>query len=146
MRVNKLGALVLAGILTCTAPATVSAQENTTEEILMDAAVDSLLSDPDKAADIIIFVKDMIDRQDLSDDEMKNIIDEAADQFDVNITDSDKDTILKLVKKFKDMDIDEEQLREDIKSVYEKLDNLGIEKDDVKGFLGKIIDFAKSIL
>lgn len=146
MRVNKLGALVLAGILTCTAPAAVSAQENTTEEILMDAAVDSLLSDPDKAADIIIFVKDMIDRQDLSDDEMKNIIDEAADQFDVNITDSDKDTILKLVKKFKDMDIDEEQLREDIKSVYEKLDNLGIEKDDVKGFLGKIIDFAKSIL
>ena len=146
MRVNKLGALVLAGILTCTAPAAVSAEVNITEEILMDAAVDSLLSDPDKVADIIIFVKDMIDQQDLSDDEMKSIIDEAADQFDVNITDSDKDTILKLVKKFKDMDIDEEQLREDIKSVYEKLDNLGIEQDDVKGFLGKLIDFAKSIL
>ncbi|MDY3999307.1 MAG: DUF1002 domain-containing protein [Blautia sp.] len=146
MKVNKLGAFVLAGILACTSPAAVSAEENTAEEILMDAAIDSLMSDPDKVADIIIFVKDMVDQQELSDDEMKSIIDEAAEQFDVNITDSDKDTILKLVKKFKDMDIDEEQLREDIKSVYEKLDNLGIEKEDVKGFLGKLIDFAKSIL
>ena len=146
MKVNKLGAFVLAGILACTSPAAVSAEENTAEEILMDAAIDSLMSDPDKVADIIIFVKDMVDQQELSDDEMKSIIYEAAEQFDVNITDSDKDTILKLVKKFKDMDIDEEQLREDIKSVYEKLDNLGIEKEDVKGFLGKLIDFAKSIL
>ena len=44
------------------------------------------------------------------------------------------------------MDIDEEQLREDIKSIYEKLDSLGVGKEEVKGFLGRLIDFAKNIL
>ena len=146
MKVNKLSAVILAGVLACSTPSAVFAQERSAEEILMDAAMDSLLSDPDKVADIIIFAKNMIDQQELSDEEMKNIIDQAADQFDVSISDSDKDTILKLVKKFKDMDIDEEQLREDIKSIYEKLDSLGVGKDEVKGFLGKLIDFAKNIL
>lgn len=44
------------------------------------------------------------------------------------------------------MDIDEEQLREDIKKVYETLDDLGIEKEDVKGLFGQLLDFAKNIL
>ena len=145
MKVNKLSAVILAGVLACSTPSAVFAQESSAEEILMDAAMDSLLSDPDKVADMIIFAKNMIDQQELS-EEMKNIIDQAADQFDVSISDSDKDTILKLVKKFKDMDIDEEQLREDIKSIYEKLDSLGVGKEEVKGFLGKLIDFAKNIL
>ena len=146
MRVKKIGALILAGVLSCTTPAAVFAEENTTEEILMDSVLDSLLSDPDKVADIIIFVKDMIDDQDFSDDEIRNVIDQAAEKFEVSISDSDKETILKLVKKFKDMDIDEDELRENIQSVYEKLDSLGIEKEDVKGFLGKLIDFAKELL
>ena len=100
MKVNKLSAVILAGVLACSTPSAVFAQESSAEEILMDAAMDSLLSDPDKVADIIIFAKNMIDQQELSDEEMKNIIDQAADQFDVSISDSDKDTILKLLKKF----------------------------------------------
>ena len=112
----------------------------------MDEVVDSLLSNPDKVADIIIFVKDMIDRQDLSDDQILNIIDEAAVQFEVSLSDSDKESILKLVKKFKEMDIDETQLRNHINSAYEKLESLGIDKESVKGILGKLIDFAKSII
>ena len=146
MKVNKLGALILAGVLTCTGPAVIFAEDNSTEEMIMDEVVDSLLSNPDKVADIIIFVKDMIDRQDLSDDQILNIIDEAAVQFEVSLSDSDKESILKLVKKFKEMDIDETQLRNHINSAYEKLESLGIDKESVKGILGKLIDFAKSII
>lgn len=146
MKVNKLGALILAGVLTCTGPAVIFAEDNSTEEMIMDEVVDSLLSNPDKVADIIIFVKDMIDRQDLSDDQILNIIDEAAVKFEVSLSDSDKESILKLVKKFKEMDIDETQLRNHINSAYEKLESLGIDKESVKGILGKLIDFAKSII
>ncbi|MDO4307951.1 MAG: DUF1002 domain-containing protein [Eubacteriales bacterium] len=145
MKVKRLGALILAGVLTCTAPSVVLADE-ITEEILMDTAIDSLLSDPDKVADIVIYVKDAIDQQDISDDDIRYVIDQAAENFDVNLSDSDKESLLKIVKKFKDMDLDEEQLRTDIKSVYDKLESLGIEKEDVKGVLGKLIDLAKNIL
>lgn len=145
MKVKRLGALILAGVLTCTAPSAVFA-DDITEEILMDTAIDSLLSDPDKVADIVIYVKDAIDQQDISDDDIRYVIDQAAENFDVDLSDSDKESLLKIVKKFKDMDIDEDQLRSDIKSVYDKLESLGIDKEDVKGVLGKLINFAKSIL
>ena len=51
MKVNKLSAVILAGVLACSTPSAVFAQESSAEEILMDAAMDSLLSDPDKVAD-----------------------------------------------------------------------------------------------
>lgn len=146
MKVKRLGAFILAGVLTCTAPSAVFADEISTEEMIMDMAIDSLLDNPDKVADIIIYVKEMINQQDLSDEDIRSVIDQAAEQFDVSLSDSEKDTLLKLVKKFQDMDIDEEQLREDIQSVYDTMEKLGIEKDDIKGTLGKLIDFAKSIL
>lgn len=145
MKVKKLGVLILAGVLTCTTPSAVFA-DDITEEILMDTAIDTLLSDPDKVADIVIYVKDAIDQQDISDDDILYVIDQAAENFDVDLSDSDKESLLKIVKKFKDMDIDEDQLRSDIKSVYDKLESMGVDKEDVKGVLGKLINFAKSIL
>lgn len=145
MKVKKLGALILAGVLTCTTPSAVFA-DDITEEILMDTAIDTLLSDPDKVADIVIYVKDAIDQQDISDDDILYVIDQAAENFDVDLSDSDKESLLKIVKKFKNMDIDEDQLRSDIKSVYDKLESMGVDKEDVKGVLGKLINFAKSIL
>lgn len=145
MKVKKIGALILAGVLTCTTPSAVFAEEMT-EEILMDTVIDSLLDDPDEVADIVIYVKNLIDEQDISDDDIRSIIDEAEDHFQVSLSDSDKESLLKIVKKFKDMDLDEEQLRSDINSVYDKLESIGVEKEDVKGILGKLIDFAKNIL
>lgn len=145
MKVNKIGALMLAGVLTCTAPAAVYAGD-TVEEVITDTVVDSLLSDPDKVADIVIYVKNLVDQQDFSDEELSDIIDQAAEHFELELSDSEKNSILKLVKKFKDMDIDETQLRESIQSVYDKMESLGIDKEDVKGILGKVIDFAKTFL
>lgn len=145
MKVKKLGVLILAGVLTCTSPAAVFAEE-VAEESMINTAVDSLLDNPDEIADIVIYVKNLIDEQDISDENISDVIDQAADHFQVSISETEKDTLLKLVKKFRDMDIDEEQLREDIKKVYETLDDFGIEKEDVKGLLRQLIDFAKSIL
>ena len=148
MKVNRIGALMLAGVLTCTAPAAVYASDtnDTVEEIITDTVVDSLLSNPDKVADIVIYVKDLVDQQDFSDEELLDIIDQAADHFDLSLSDSEKESVLKLVKKFKETDIDEEQLRSSIQSVYDKMESLGIDKEDVKGIFGKVIDLAKSFL
>lgn len=145
MKVKKLGVLILAGVLTCTSPAAVFAEE-VAEESRIDTAIDSLLENPDEIADIVIYVKDLIDEQDISDEDITDVIDQAAEHFQVSISESEKETLLKLVKKFRDMDIDEEQLREDIKKVYDTLDDLGIEKEDVKGLFGQLLDFAKNIL
>ena len=55
MKINKLSAFILAGALTCTAPAMVYADQTTDAavdqavELLEQSGVDDLLSDPEKA-------------------------------------------------------------------------------------------------
>lgn len=153
MRIKKLSAMVLAAVLICTAPAAVYASQDNTEaavdaaiDILKDSAIDDLLSDPDKVVDIIVYVKDAIGEQEVSDEEIRNVIGLAEDSLGITVSDSDKDTLISLFKKFKDMDLDEEQLRSQVNKVYDELEKLGITSSDVKGFLVKTIEFVKNIL
>lgn len=153
MRIKKLSALILAGVLSCTAPAAVYAEDNTVDtavdaavDILQDSEIDSLLSDPDKVVDIIVYVKDAIGNQDVSDEELMQVIDLAEESLQVEVSDSDKETLIKIFRKFQNMDLDEEQLRSQVHKIYDKLESLGITSDDVKGFLEKTIDFVKSLL
>lgn len=151
MKIKKLSALVLAGVISCTAPAavyadTVSDVVDAAVGILESSEMDDILSDPDKIVAIIVYAKDAIGNQEVSDEDILDVIALAEEQFQVTLSDSDKETLVKLVKEFKDMDLDEEQLRNQIQNVYDKLESLGITKDDVKGFLGKAIDFVKNIL
>ena len=151
MKINKLSAFILAGVLTCTTPAMVYA--DTTSDavdqavsVLENSGVDDLLSDPDKVVDIIIAAKEAIGQVDVSDEEISNAIDVAASGLGISLTDSEKSTLVQLYNKFKNMDIDENELRSQITKVYDKLESLGITKDDVKGVIGKLIDIAKSLL
>ena len=151
MKINKLSAFILAGVLTCTTPAMVYA--DTTSDavdqavsVLENSGVDDLLSDPDKVVDIIIAAKEAIGQVDVSDEEISNAIDVAASGLGISLTDSEKSTLVQLYNKFKNMDIDENELRSQITKVYYKIESLGITKDDVKGVIGKLIDIAKSLL
>ena len=147
MKINKLSAFILAGALTCTTPAMVYA--DTTSDavdqavsVLENSGVDDLLSDPDKVVDIIIAAKDAIGQVDV----ISNAIDVAASGLGISLTDSEKSTLVQLYNKFKNMNLDENELRTQITKVYDKLESLGITKDDVKGVIGKLIDIAKSLL
>ena len=151
MKIKKLSAFILAGALTSTTPAMVYA--DTTSDavdqavsVLENSGVDDLLSDPDKVVDIIVAAKDAIGQVDVSDEEISNAIDVAASGLGISLTDSEKSTLVQLYNKFKNMNLDENELRTQITKVYDKLESLGITKDDVKGVIGKLIDIAKSLL
>lgn len=151
MRINKLTAIVLAGAISCTAPAMVYADDTSAAvdqavEMLQESGVDELLSDPDKVVDIIVAAKEAVGQTDVSDDTISSAIDVAASSLGVKLSDSDKSTLVSLYNKFKNMDLDEEQLRSQINQVYDKLESLGITKEDVKGVFGKLVSLVKDIL
>ena len=151
MKINKLSAIILAGALTCTTPAMVYADITSDAvdqavSVLENSGVDDLLSDPDKVVDIIVAAKDAIGQVDVSDEEISSAIDVAASGLGISLTDSEKSTLVQLYNKFKNMNLDENELRTQITKVYDKLESLGITKDDVKGVIGKLIDIAKSLL
>ena len=73
--------------------------------------MDDLLSDPDKVVDIIVAAKDAIGQIDVSDEEISNAIDVAASGLGIPLTDSEKSTLVQLYNKFKNMNLDENELR-----------------------------------
>lgn len=146
MKIKKLAALTLAGALMCTAPAAVYAQEDVAaaaQEVLENNQIESLISDPDKVVDIIVYVKDYIGNQEISDDTIREAIDMGCSTLGISLDESDKESLISIFKKVKDMDLDEEQLRSQVTKVYEGLESLGIGKEEVKGILELAIDFVK---
>ena len=152
MKINKLSALILAGALTCTTPAMVYADQTTDAavdqavELLEQKGVDDLLSDPDKVVDLIISAKDTLGSVDVTDDQISSALDVAAEGLGITLSDSEKSTLVQLYNKFKNTDLDENELRSQVNKVYDKLESLGITKEDVKGILGKLVDLVKGIL
>ncbi len=148
MKLKKYNAIILAGVLTCSAPVPVFAQEaaEIAKEVIESNQLDSLLEDSDKAADIILYVKEQIGQSNVTDEQIQDVIDLAEETLDIDLSDEDEKSLLKIIKQIKDMDIDEDKLREQISSVYSGLENLGIGKDDIKSFLSKVIDFVADLL
>lgn len=152
MKIKRLSAIILAGVLTCTVPSATYAADSTEAvvdqavDILSESGVDELLSDPDTVAELIVSVQDILGQVDVTDEQISSALDTAASGIGVTLSDSEKSTLIKLYNQFKNMDIDQEQLKSHISQVYDKLESLGITKEDVKGILGKLIDVVKNIL
>ena len=143
--IKKLTSIMMAGALAFSVPvpAMASGFDTSSLEALIDSGVDAVFSDPDQTVDIIMYVKDKIGQQDVTDDQIRTVINEAADAFQISLTDSEKDNLVDLARKVKDANIDEDELRSDVNAVFDKMDALGVEKNDVKGFLKKILNLVK---
>ena len=143
--IKKLTGIMMAGALAFSVPvpAIASGFDTSSLEALIDSGVDAVFSDPDQTVDIIMYVKDKIGQQDITDDQIRTVINEAADAFQISLTDSEKDNLVDLARKVKDANIDEDELRSDVNAVFDKMDALGVEKNDVKGFLKKILNLVK---
>ena len=99
----------------------------------------------EKAVDIIMYAKDLVDQQNITDDQVRSAVTQAADHFGVSLSDSDVDSLVSVVRKVLDAKIDEDALRSDVNSVYSKLQDMGVTKDDAKGLVSKLIEFVKGL-
>ena len=131
--IKKLTGIMMAGALAFSVPvpAIASGFDTSTLEALFDSGADAVFSDPYQTVDIIMYVKDKIGQQDVTDDQIRTVINEAADAFQISLTDSEKDNLVDLARKVKDANIDEDELRSDVNAVFDKMDALGVEKNDV---------------
>ena len=128
MRIKKAGILIIAAAITCTTPAVSVMAADTSEsvqEIISDNEIDSLVSDPDKVVDIIMYVKNEAAKQDISDDQIRSLIQTAESTAGVSLSEEEENRIIKIVKQIKDSDIDEEQLRSAVTKAYDKLEEMG---------------------
>ena len=129
-KMNRITALVVAGIISCTSPMMVMASDSSSvmsqaEEILKDNEIESLASDPDKVGDIIVYVKGLFDSNQISDDEI---------------------SLVNIISKFRGIDISDDQIKGYVSDAYSTLKDMGVTKSDVKNIFEKAIEFIKGML
>lgn len=150
-RLNKVTALVIAGVISCTSPMMVMASDSGSvmsqaEEILKDNEVGSLASDPEKVVDIIVYVKGLFDSNQITDDEISQGIDEAADHFGVSLNEDDKSSLVNIISKFRGIEMSDDQIKGYVSDAYSTLKDMGVTKSDVKNIFEKAIEFIKGML
>ena len=150
-RLNKFTALIVAGVISCTSPMMVMASDSGSvmsqaEEILKDNEVGSLASDTDKVGDIIVYVKGLFDSNQITDDEISQGIDEAADHFGVSLNEDDKSSLVNIISKFRGIEMSDDQIKGYVSDAYSTLKDMGVTKSDVKNIFEKAIEFIKGML
>ena len=146
-KIKKSILAVLAGVMLCMAPSPAMAEAGDSVEIVItDNEIDSLLSDPDKAVDIIMYAKGLLDGVEISDSTILSAIQTAEEAFQVSLTADEEQSLVNVVKKVKDVDLDEEQLRSTVTKVYDKMNSMGIDSSFIKRMLGKATEVIKGFL
>lgn len=163
MKMNKLAALILAGTMTfsCTAATAITVAaatedvQSSAEEIAVnilemfdEQAIEDILGNPDKVADLVIQVKNIVQNMNPSEEEIKNVLMTALNQYsdligqysDIQITEGDVDAIAKAIRYALDLNLSDDQIREYVKEIYSTLNALGIDPSDAQGAYDKVKD------
>ena len=132
-------------------------QENVdtaTNELVVTGKLAESVGDSDKAEQLVGAVKEQVvegsdNGKKLTEEEIGNVVDQAAQEMDVQLSDEDRQEIVALMDKIKGLDIDVDSLKEQAKDLYDKIDDFGLKLDwnqeKVQGFFSKIIEFFKNL-
>ena len=101
---------------------------------------------PEEAEQLVALAKQKVISGELkSKEDIEKAIEEAAKSLDISLTAQQKQKLLCLLDKIKDLDIDVNSLKEQAKDMYNKIKDLGIEMDDAKNILEKVADFFSDL-
>ncbi len=115
----------------------------------MDTAVNELVitsqmaegTDAEDVEELIAFVKAKVVEEGLDNEEaIGEAIDMGAEEIGLTLTDEEKQTIIGLMKKINKLDLDVDSMKTQAKELFDKLEDMGIDKEQAKNFFQKIID------
>lgn len=96
----------------------------------------------DKAADFFALAKQKVIEGDLSsEEEINTAIDEAAASMNVSLTDAQKAKIAAALDKIKDLDLDADSLKDQVKDIYNNIKDMGIDVEGAQGFFEEVGSF-----
>lgn len=128
--------------------------EAATNELVVTSDIAENIGDSEKAEELVGFIKNEVASNDYTEEEMSALVDEAASEMQVSLSDEDKQNILNLMDKVKGLDIDVTQLQEQVEGLYSKLQgmdlHINLDSEETKSFLSnlwdKIVGFFNDLL
>ena len=130
------------------------------DEEALDAACDEITTtgdiaestgDSEGTEELIAAVKEAVVENDLTDaEDIEEVIDQAAEEIGLDLTDDDVDTIVALMQKLAGLDLDIDTIKEQASDIYDKLVSkgydLGVTKEQAMGLLDKILNWFQNLL
>ncbi len=120
------------------------AKDTATDELVTTAKIGDSIGDKEKAAELIGYVKnEVIAADDITEEDIYNIIKDASKELEVELSDDDIKMIQDTMKKISKLDLDLDSLKEQAKGVYEKLKSidLNIDTEKAQGFFESFANF-----
>lgn len=115
--------------------------EAATEELVATSQIGEELGNTEQAENLIAAVKEAIVADSVTDpDKIDEVIDDAAGELNITLTDEQKQMIRELMEKIANLDLNVEDLKAQVQGIYDKLDEMGIHisAEQVQGFFAQI--------
>ena len=113
------------------------------DELVLTGKLVEDIGDSEKAEDLMALVKQEVAENKLtSAEDIQNVVDQACEQLDIQLSEENQQQIAKLMKKIEGLDLDVDKLKDQAKDLYQKLENLDfhVDKESVGNFFTRIID------
>ena len=122
--------------------------DTATNELVVTGQVAENVGDQEKAEQLIGAVKgEVVEGNATTTEEIGNVVDQAAQEMEVNLSEEDRQAIIDLMKKIDDLNLNIDSLKEQASNLYDQIAgldlNLNIDEEQVKGFFEKILDFLR---
>ena len=124
--------------------------DTATNELVVTGQVAENVGDQEKAEQLIGAVKgEVVEGNATTTEEIGNVVDQAAQEMEVNLSEEDRQAIIDLMKKIDDLNLNIDSLKEQASNLYDQIAgldlNLNIDEEQVKGFFEKTLDFFRGL-
>ncbi len=128
--------------------------DGATDELVTTGQIAESLEDPEKAAQLIATVKQIMAENDISSEEdLGEAVDDVARQMEISLSAEDRQLILDLLEKLSQLDLDARDLTSQAQNIYDQirgmdldLEKYGITQESVTGFLGQFSGLINAVL
>lgn len=124
-------------------------------EIVVTGAIEDSTGNTDEVEGMVAYLKDQLqDTEDMSDEELEQEIQDAADQFEVTLTQDEILQLKELLRKLQGLDLDWDKLAKQAQGIYDKLKDMGLDLSSIDtdelasqatGLFQRIIDLFKNL-
>ncbi len=131
------------------------ALETAVNELVVTGELGDILGDSETASDMVAYIKQQILEQGVdSDEDIETIIRNAMEEFDISLSDEAVATLVALMSRISELDLDVDALAQQASQLYEKLKNMGLDLDNIDTeqvgnfitrFLNKIVEWFSSL-
>lgn len=120
------------------------------ELVITGELADAVGGDTAQAEEFMAYLKQEVVKNGLDDEKsIDEAIEKGCKEFDITLTESQKQQLLDVLKKISDLDLDWDQLLEQASDVYDRLEDMGLLAKSgfgakIKSLFQSIVDFFKS--